>query len=191
MSEANGRTALYRIRGEADVLLYIGISNHLSMRWNHHQAHQPWWDELRSLTVEWYDWRSEAEDAEKAAILAEQPKYNKTYLKRRRKSTPKRLEFTPVESGVAVIDPRPDDEDLLVWVEAANMVRLSPDEFRQALIQTAGPQGFTLGRSTLFRRRDIRQWIADVEASQPRLDPLLLAAETSLFDLEHDAAVTA
>jgi predicted GIY-YIG superfamily endonuclease len=74
------RTAVYRIRGEADLLLYIGMTNSIPLRWNHHMRYQPWWDELRSLTIEFYDTREEAAAAEKAAILGELPKYNKTYL---------------------------------------------------------------------------------------------------------------
>jgi len=35
------RVALYRIRGEAGVLLYIGITNSVPFRWNGHQAVQP------------------------------------------------------------------------------------------------------------------------------------------------------
>ena len=37
---------------------------------------------------------------------------------------------------------------------------------RAALNRTGGPTGFTLGGQTLWRRGEIRQWIADVEASQ-------------------------
>ena len=44
MSEQPEHTALYRIRGEDDVLLYIGITNGIAVRWNGHQAVQPWWD---------------------------------------------------------------------------------------------------------------------------------------------------
>lgn len=167
MSEPKERTALYRVRGEADVLLYIGISNHPGIRWNGHLLEQPWWDELRTLTVEWYESRPEAEDAEKAAIRAEQPKYNVTYLKPTRLGRkPKPQEAIPVKRGTAELDPRPDDENLLVTFEAAEMARLGPQVFRKALAQTGGPTGFVLGGETLWRRREIRQWIADVEASQ-------------------------
>ena len=79
MSGQSERTALYRIRGEENVLLYIGITNSVPLRWNGHMRAQPWWDELRSLTVEWYDSREQAEAAEEAAIRAERPKYNKRH----------------------------------------------------------------------------------------------------------------
>lgn len=166
MSEPNERTALYRVRGEAEVLLYIGITNHPPLRWNQHQAVQPWWDELRSLTVEWYDSRPEAEDAEKAAILAEQPKYNVTYLKPARLGYERRFLEIAVERGKVELAPRHDDEDLMTLHEVATMARLGPTVVRRTLAQTEGPTGFLLGNQTLFRRGQVRQWIADVEASQ-------------------------
>jgi predicted GIY-YIG superfamily endonuclease len=167
VSELKERTAVYRIRGEAGVLLYIGMTSSPSIRWNAHQLEQPWWDELRTLTVEWHESRPEAEAAEKAAILAEQPKYNVTYLKPARLGRNRKApEVIPVRKGAAELAPRPDDEDLLTADEAAKMARLGPLVFRKALVQTGGPTGFTLGGKTVYRRREIRQWIADVEASQ-------------------------
>jgi len=167
VSEAGERTAVYRIRGEAEALLYIGMTNNPAIRWNGHQLVQPWWDELRTLTVEWYDSRPEAAEAERLAVLAEQPKYNLTYLKptgpgRERKSP----EAIPVEHGRAEIDPRPDDENLLTFDEAGEMTRMGPTVLRRTFAQMEGPAGFVLGNQTLFRRREIRQWIADIEASQ-------------------------
>lgn len=111
MSNGEERTAVYRIRGEADELLYIGMTGDLRVRWDDHAAKQPWWDELRSMTVDWYDSREEADDAERAAIEAETPKYNKKYLaprreRRRRAPRPricmheKELAALPVEIGV-------------------------------------------------------------------------------------------
>lgn len=74
------RTGVYRIRGDAAELLYIGMTNCLPARWNSHMLYQPWWHEVRALSIEYYDSREEAAAAEKAAILAERPKYNKAYL---------------------------------------------------------------------------------------------------------------
>jgi hypothetical protein len=70
--------ALYRVFGEADLLLYVGISNSFGRRWREHAKKQPWWGEMRRLTVDcWYPSRAEAEEAETAAIKADTPKYNK------------------------------------------------------------------------------------------------------------------
>lgn len=75
-------TALYRIYGEGAVLLYIGITKDFGARWRQHARLQPWWGEMRRLTVDaWYETRQEAGEAEEAAIKAEKPKYNKNLAK--------------------------------------------------------------------------------------------------------------
>jgi hypothetical protein len=176
------RTALYRIRGEAGVLLYIGITNSVPFRWNGHQAVQPWWDEVRSLTVEWYGTRTQAEEAEKAAIRAEQPKYNVTYLKPGRSGRSGREqeqpEVRPVGWENITLDPRKDDEDLLNISDVLVMTRQhAPNALRRVLKLTAGPQGFLIGSAHVFRKGEIRRWIAAVEASQkPQAVPVPSAA---------------
>lgn len=70
------RTALYRIFGDADLLLYIGVSKNFGTRWQKHARTQPWWDEHRKMTIEWHNSRALAEAAEATAIDAEKPKYN-------------------------------------------------------------------------------------------------------------------
>ena len=70
MSGESEETALYRIFGDADLLLYIGISNDFGRRWKQHAKKQPWWPEKRRMTTEWYDSRDDAERAEEAAIPA-------------------------------------------------------------------------------------------------------------------------
>lgn len=69
-------TALYRVFGDAGVLLYIGISNDFGSRWKRHARIQPWWNEKRRQTVEWYPSRGSAEEAEVSAIKSEYPRYN-------------------------------------------------------------------------------------------------------------------
>lgn len=165
------RTALYRIRGEGGGLLYIGITNSVPFRWNGHQAVQPWWDEVRSLTVEWYGTRAEAEEAEKAAILAEQPRYNVTYLKpaRGQRCQGKRSEAGPIDWESVTLESRADDEDLLDINDIARMTRISSTSTALvALRRTGGPRGFTIGsqQHLVFRKGEIRRWIAAVEASQ-------------------------
>lgn len=82
MALADG-TALYRIRGDKGLLLYIGISDNFGRRWRQHAEKQPWWGEMRSLSVDkWFGRRADAETAEKAAIKVEKPKYNKVHATR-------------------------------------------------------------------------------------------------------------
>jgi predicted GIY-YIG superfamily endonuclease len=95
-------TALYRVYGDGDLLLYIGISNNFGHRWQQHASVQPWWGEKRRLTVEWLASRPEAEEAEPAAIKAEKPKYNITYAEPR----------PPRAKRKAVADPAPPGADV-------------------------------------------------------------------------------
>lgn len=77
-SETADPTWLYRVFGEADLLLYIGISDDFGRRWKQHAKEQPWWGEMRRLSADFlYDSRDEARAAESAAIKAEKPKHNK------------------------------------------------------------------------------------------------------------------
>ena len=71
-----GRTALYRIFGGEDVLLYIGISKNFGARWSAHGRTQPWWPQVERRTIVWYDTWAEAKAEETAAIKAERPRYN-------------------------------------------------------------------------------------------------------------------
>lgn len=174
MSEPGQRTALYRIRGEAEVLLYIGITNSPAIRWNGHQLIQPWWDELRTLTVEWYDSRTEAEAAEKAAVLAEQPKYNVTYLKptgpaRERKP----LGAIPVQHGKAELEPRVDDENRLTFdavgnllsvKEVATRLRLSEVTIRR-LIKSGDLEGVHVGARVLVAPEAVADYKARLRAT--------------------------
>lgn len=160
MNEAPERTARYRIRGEGDVLLYIGITCSLPVRWNSHQRIQPWWDELRSLTVDWYDSREDAEAAEKAAILAELPKYNKTYLMpRRRKPAQPALEIVPA--------PGPDfyrlgilaDDEMVTTAELAEFLDITQRELGDLSEREDGPACYLIDGRWMYRPSDVREWL--------------------------------
>lgn len=80
MAFADG-IALYRIWGDGDLLLYIGISNDFGRRWKEEAKQQPWWPEMRRLTADaFFESRAQAEAAEEAAIRTEGPKYNKRHV---------------------------------------------------------------------------------------------------------------
>lgn len=80
-------TALYRLLGDEDALLYIGIAKHFGRRWHQHAQAQPWWPEVKRQTVDWYPSRPEALAAEAAAIRAESPRYNVVHNGPRPEST--------------------------------------------------------------------------------------------------------
>lgn len=74
--EGHEPTALYRLYGADDALLYIGISAHPRSRLVQHQRQKSWWDEVRRHEVLWLSSRADAFAAETAEITLEGPKYN-------------------------------------------------------------------------------------------------------------------
>lgn len=73
-----GRTALYRIFGAGDLLLYIGISQNPRSRWYDHRSGKPWGPQAERQAVEWHATRIAAKAAEATAIRAEKPRYNRS-----------------------------------------------------------------------------------------------------------------
>lgn len=72
-------TALYRRFDGAGVLLYLGITDDLPARSRWHERHSPWAPFVRRRTTHWFTTRSAAEAAEKTAIKAELPLFNKQH----------------------------------------------------------------------------------------------------------------
>lgn len=72
-------TALYRLYDADDQLLYIGITNYPPKRWTEHKRDKPWWPQVTEKRVEWIESRIKAEGAERCAIAAEGPKYNRVH----------------------------------------------------------------------------------------------------------------
>lgn len=70
---------LYRFFGAAGELLYIGITGDAATRWKNHSKKQPWWPLVRRIEIEQFATRAEVEAAEKGAIRAEGPIYNKVH----------------------------------------------------------------------------------------------------------------
>jgi predicted GIY-YIG superfamily endonuclease len=69
-------TALYRLRDNQGDLLYVGISSAPPQRWAKHAIDKKWWPEVADLSLEWFDTRTKALDAEARAIKVEQPRHN-------------------------------------------------------------------------------------------------------------------
>lgn len=69
-------TCVYRIYDVNDVLLYVGITNNLTIRWSEHKS-KPWWRAAGNhYDVRWYPTRATAAMHEKHAIMTEHPKRN-------------------------------------------------------------------------------------------------------------------
>ncbi|MFD1274878.1 GIY-YIG nuclease family protein [Streptomyces kaempferi] len=73
------RTALYRLYDEAGQLLYVGITTYPPKRFVEHERDKPWWSQVVRRDVEWVESRVKAETAERCAIAAEQPRYNRIH----------------------------------------------------------------------------------------------------------------
>ncbi len=69
-------TALYRLYGADDTLLYVGITADVDQRFTAHRYTAPWWNEVTRWTVEWHNTRKIALSAESAAINDEAPIHN-------------------------------------------------------------------------------------------------------------------
>jgi hypothetical protein len=70
------RTAVYRFYDARDNLLYVGVAVNPKSRWYGHRDDKPWWPEVTTRTIEWFDDRRAAERAEFEAIQKERPRYN-------------------------------------------------------------------------------------------------------------------
>jgi len=71
------RTAVYRLYGANDELLYIGISVNPDQRFMQHAASKEWWPEVaRREVAMWFDDRPQAAAAEARAIRDHHPRHN-------------------------------------------------------------------------------------------------------------------
>jgi predicted GIY-YIG superfamily endonuclease len=68
-------TSLYRWYDENDALLYVGVSTNVARRAGQHEDKE-WWHRVARSTVEQFDSRGAALDAEATAIQVERPLYN-------------------------------------------------------------------------------------------------------------------
>lgn len=82
-------TTLYRFFDADEVLLYIGIAGNPGRRFGQHSTGpdaKPWWHRVDHSTMEHFESRAEALEAEKAAIIDEHPLFNVVH--NRRPATP-------------------------------------------------------------------------------------------------------
>lgn len=69
-------TTLYRAYDDRDRLLYVGISDGEFIRLAQHAASAPWTVHAVKITLERHTMRADAEEAERVAILGEDPVWN-------------------------------------------------------------------------------------------------------------------
>lgn len=73
----HGPTLVYRFYASDGALLYIGVTGRLDERITAHRRKAEWWPLVASLVTEWQPNMWTALDAERAAICAEAPAFNK------------------------------------------------------------------------------------------------------------------
>lgn len=77
MNKPTHKTTLYRAFNNQDELLYVGISNNFMTRLYQHQSKSKWHKLAATMTLQHYETRELAEQAETAAIHNEKPLFNK------------------------------------------------------------------------------------------------------------------
>lgn len=97
--------AVYRMYNAAGDLLYIGCSPDPCGRWQEHSKFKPWGRTVTTISVEWFDSKAEALEAEKAAIQAEAPEWNIHHNAQRKRS-------------IGVFHPQFNPADPASWVVA-------------------------------------------------------------------------
>lgn len=76
MVDDSERTALYRHHGADGELLYVGISRNPFTRMDSHTHESSWMPSVKNMSVQWFDTRRAALDAEAIAIQNENPIHN-------------------------------------------------------------------------------------------------------------------
>lgn len=75
-SQSHRPAHLYRCFSGDGRLLYIGVSSDCHARFASHDQKSPWWGEVARVELTHFELRHLAMDAERAAIVAENPLYN-------------------------------------------------------------------------------------------------------------------
>jgi hypothetical protein len=73
------QTALYRHFDADGLLLYVGISLSPTYRLSQHGDASPWFQQIKTVDIEWFPSRVAALDAERLAIQREGPVHNKQW----------------------------------------------------------------------------------------------------------------
>lgn len=79
LRETDGRSAVYRVFGDGQQLLYIGSSERPRQRWHEHRHRTAWWPQARVYSLTWLPTREAAYEAEALAIAAEHPVFNQIW----------------------------------------------------------------------------------------------------------------
>jgi predicted GIY-YIG superfamily endonuclease len=116
---------LYRHYDKDDNLLYVGVSWSVIERLRRHEKSSHWFGEVDIIKLEKYPSREASLEAERKAILAERPRYNKAHTK------PSRL--SELRKITREIYDRQMEKEYQIWLKEQEERRLNKewrDEFR-------------------------------------------------------------
>ncbi|KSG19089.1 hypothetical protein [Pseudomonas aeruginosa] len=152
-------TQLYRHFNAHGELLYVGISKSTFDRYMQHKYGSKWSEEIRSMTIEYFPSRAEAEDAERRAIIAEKPLWNVTHnqpekpQETQKSATPKKIKAKSrfdIDEAVAGINFTAQSMEK-IYQAATGALQIMPDGYFH--ITTKTPMTSTeLGLVELFER---------------------------------------
>jgi predicted GIY-YIG superfamily endonuclease len=104
----NAEAVVYRLYSEPGDLLYVGCTVDPWARFKAHGRRQPWWDEVTSSEVIWYDSMQVAAGVEQQAIFTEHPVYNLATARYGYATTVANRADEPAADPVpAVVEPEP------------------------------------------------------------------------------------
>jgi DNA-directed RNA polymerase specialized sigma24 family protein len=87
-AETEGRSAVYRVFGDGERLLYVGSSERPRQRWHEHRSRTVWWPLAKAYSLTWFEDRATAYAAEAQAIASELPEFNQVWVPRPMPSPP-------------------------------------------------------------------------------------------------------
>ncbi|MGH3489475.1 MAG: GIY-YIG nuclease family protein [Actinopolymorphaceae bacterium] len=103
--------SLYRFYDREGDLLYVGITKKLPRRLREHEIDKAWWTEVQQVTINHFETRDRALEAEAGAIYHEQPRWN---VHGRRKPEPL-VEILPPQP--VAVDGGSDDVEEEQWLD--------------------------------------------------------------------------
>lgn len=143
------KTSLYRHYSADEELLYIGISVSALSRLGQHEKHAPWFDLISRVTVEHFETRDEALEAERLAIQTENPTHNKHH---KLPENPTRFEAEELVARVVSFKP------FYKVAEAADLLRMSTPAVKK-LIQSGELSAVVLSTNTMVVKGQERRTI--------------------------------
>lgn len=96
--------ALYRHFNTDGVLLYVGMTSAPAQRMTHHASNSAWGREVATVTLEWFDSKQEALEAERVAIETEAPRNNCQHGLRKRAATARKFSGHDNSELIALIE---------------------------------------------------------------------------------------